>query len=159
MSGAIASRAVLREEIADTLALLAGVARPDTSGSNQSFLTAPASPRPPRSPTALAHRELLQRYGIPDSFPDDLGLKLDGFETALNDKHAGQTAHLGANADLEAVTAEIMQLVRQLDALNRFRFRNDPESLGAWRSARNVAWPAGERQERVPQEGDVRPAA
>ncbi len=155
MSGAIASRAVLREEIADTLALLAGVARPDTSASNQSFLTRARV----AAATALAHRELLQRYGIPDSLPDDLGLKLDGFEAALNDKHAGHTAHVGANADLEAVTAEIMQLVRQLDALNRFRFRNDPESLGAWRSARNVAWPAGERQERVPQEGDVRPAA
>jgi hypothetical protein len=32
--------------------------------------------------------------------------------------------------------------MRQLDALNRFRFRSDAESLAAWKSARDVAWPA-----------------
>jgi hypothetical protein len=40
------------------------------------------------------------------------------------------------------VAAEIMLIVRQLDALNRFRFRKDAESLAAWKSARDVAWPA-----------------
>jgi hypothetical protein len=35
-----------------------------------------------------------------------------------------------------------MLIVRQLDALNRFRFRSDAESLAAWKSARDVAWPA-----------------
>jgi hypothetical protein len=96
---------------------------------------------------------------MPDPFPDDLGRMLGEFEAAINGRHAGQAAHVGAHADLEAVTAEIMQLVRQLDALNQFRFRNDAEALGAWRSARNVPWPAGETQERGTEEGDVRPAA
>jgi hypothetical protein len=109
--------------------------------------------------TAATHRDLFQRYGMPESFPDDLGRMLDEFEAALNDKHAGQAAHVGAHADLEAVTAEVMQLVRQLDALNQFRYRNDAEALGAWRSARNVPWPVGERQERAPEGEDVRPAA
>ncbi|HEX6104849.1 MAG TPA: hypothetical protein VFZ26_04655 [Gemmatimonadales bacterium] len=103
--------------------------------------------------TALAHRELLQRYGMPESFPEDLGRMLDEFEAALNEKHAGRSAHVGAHADLYAVTAEVMGLVRQLDALNRFRFRNDAERLGAWRSARNVAWPAADRRDRPAKEG------
>lgn len=89
-----------------------------------------------------AHRDLLIRYGMPETFLDELGAALDRFEQSLNDKHNGRAAHVGARADLEAVTAEIMLIVRQLDALNRFRFRNDTESLAAWKSARDVAWPA-----------------
>jgi hypothetical protein len=169
VSGAIAVRKVLREEIADTIALLAGLARgaardePELAaalargakGGNQAFLTRGRV----AAATAAAHRELLQRYGMPETFPDELSRMLDEFEAALNEKHAGRAAHVGANADLDAVTDEVMRLVQQLDALNRFRFRDDAEALGAWRSARNVAWPAPERRAPGPQGGDIRPAA
>ena len=57
----------------------------------------------------------------------------------------------------KGVVAEIMDLVRQLDTINRFRFRDDAESLAAWRSARNVAWPVGDKT-REPDKG-VQPAA
>jgi hypothetical protein len=60
----------------------------------------------------------------------------------LNQQHNGRAAQVGAQAELDAVTSEIMLIVRQLDALNRFRFRSDAESLAAWKSAREVAWPA-----------------
>ena len=96
---------------------------------------------------------------MPDTFPEDLGGMLDRFEAALNEKHAGRTAHVGARAELNAVTAEVMQLVGQLDALNRFRFKKDAEAIGAWRSARNVAWPLNDRGEGAPEGGTVRPAA
>ena len=36
-------------------------------------------------------------------------------------KHNGRAAHVGARAELDAVTSEIMLIARQLDALNRFR--------------------------------------
>lgn len=74
-----------------------------------------------------------------------------------HEKHASQSAHVGAHADLEAVTAEVMQLVRQLDALTQYRFRDDPEALGAWRSARNVPWRLASRERG--RGGDVRLAA
>jgi hypothetical protein len=80
--------------------------------SNQSFLTGARV----AVTTAAGYRELLQRYGMPDTFPEDLGGMLDRFEAALNEKHAGRAAHVGARAELDAVTAEIMQLVGQLDA-------------------------------------------
>lgn len=72
---------------------------------------------------------------------------------------AGSTGVLiGARAELVAVTAEVMLIVRQLDALNRFRFRKDAESLAAWKSARDVAWPA--EKEETPVGGDAqKPAA
>jgi hypothetical protein len=77
----------------------------------------------------------------------------------VNEKHAGRAAHTGARAELEAVAAEVMRLVGQLDTLNQFRFRNDAESLGAWRSARNVAWPLPQRDASAPSDGKVQPAA
>ena len=61
----------------------------------------------------------------------------DRYEQALNEQHAGRAAHVGARAELEAVTADIMLIVRQLDALNRFRFRKDAQSLAAWKPTVN----------------------
>jgi hypothetical protein len=154
VNGAVANKEQLRQEIHKTMALLLGLAkpaaredrelslaiiRPDVNGSHQAFLT--------RCRVAVAtgttHKDLLIRYGMPESFLEELGAGLDRFEQALNQKHNGRAAHVGARAELEAVTAEVMLIVRQLDALNRFRFRSDAESLAGWKSARDVAWPAG----------------
>jgi hypothetical protein len=153
VSGAVVNKEQLRLEIHKTIALLAGLAapaakeerelavgiiRPDVNGSHLAFLT--------RSRVAAAtgstHKDLLTRYGMPEGFLDELNAALDRYEQSLNQQHAGRAAHVGARAELEAVTAEIMLIVRQLDALNRFRFRKDAESLAAWKSARDVAWPA-----------------
>jgi hypothetical protein len=153
VSGAVANKEQLRLDIRKTIALLAGLAgpaareerelavgiiRPDVNGSHQAFLT--------RSRVAAAsgstHRDLLIRYGMPEGLLDELNATLDRYEQSLNQQHAGRAAHVGARAELEAVTSDIMLIVRQLDALNRFRFRADAASLAAWKSARDVAWPA-----------------
>jgi hypothetical protein len=118
--------------------LAVGFARPRVKLSHQAFLTRARV----AAANGSAHRDLLIRYGMPETFLDELGVALDRFERALNEKHNGRAAHVGARAELEAVTSEIMLIVRQLDALNRFHFRNDAESLAAWKSARDVAWPA-----------------
>ena len=164
VAGAVASKEQLREEIHTTLGLLAGLAkpaaqeeaelgvgftRPRTKLSHQAFLTRARV----SVANAAAHKEVLVRYGMPENFPAELSAALDHFEQALNEKHAGRAAHVGARADLDAVMAEIMLLIWQLNALNRWRFRQDAESLAAWKSARNVAWPA-------PGSGEVeKPAA
>ena len=169
VDSAVASKEQLREEIHTTLALLVGLAepaahenreftvgifRPSLHASHQAFLT--------RSRVAAAagsaHRDLRIRYGMPETFLEDLGASLDRFEQALNQKHSGRAAHVGARAELEAVTAQVMLTIRQLDALNRFHFRRDAESLAAWKSARDVAWPSQEKEE--PAGGEAqKPAA
>jgi hypothetical protein len=171
VTGAVVNKEQLRLDIHRTIALLAGLAapaareereltvgiiRPDVNGSHQAFLT--------RSRVAAAsgstHQELLTRYGMPDGFLEELNATLDRYEQALNQQHAGRAAHVGARAELEAVAAEIMLIVRQLDALNRFRFRRDAESLAAWKSARDVAWPAPEVKGEPPAAGEAqKPAA
>ena len=48
---------------------------------------------------------------------------------------------LGASADREAVAEEIVERVRLLDGLVKYRFGDNPELMGAWASARNVLGP------------------
>ena len=170
VAGAVVTKEQLREEIYKTLGLLAGLARPAaqeeadlavgfvrprTKLGHQAFLTRARV----AAANGSAHRDLLIRYGMPETFLDELGAALDQFEQALNEKHNGRAAHVGARAELEAVTSEIMLIVRQLDALNRFRFRKDAESLAAWKSARDVAWPLPPEKEAPPVGEEKKPAA
>jgi hypothetical protein len=156
VTGAILARDQLRAQIVTALVMLSGIAqsaskeepelavsiqRPQSGAGSQTFVTRSRVAQA----AAAASEALLERYGMPANFPAELGSMLDQYETIVNDRHAGLTAHVGAAADLTAVTAELMQLVRQLDALNRFRFRVDPELLGAWKSACNMAWPMKEQ--------------
>jgi hypothetical protein len=48
---------------------------------------------------------------------------------------------MGARAKLPAVLHEMMQLLKRLDGINRYRFRDDRELLDAWKLARDVGWP------------------
>jgi hypothetical protein len=152
VSGAVVNKEQLRIDIHKMIALLAGLAhpaareerelavgilRPDPRGSHQAFLTRSRV----AAATGAAHKELLIRYGMTESFPDELNATLDLFEQTLNQQHNGRAAHVGASAELGAVTAELMLIIHQIDALCRFRFRKDAESLAAWKSARDVAWP------------------
>ena len=171
VAGAVANKEQLRHEIQQTVALLAGLARPAAKEEpdlaagvartavqlgHQAFLTRARV----AADTGSAHKELLARYGMPENFLTELGAALDRFEQALNEKHNGRAAHVGARAELEAVAAEIMLIVRQLDALNRFRFRKDAESLAAWKSARDVAWPLPPEKPVPPVAGEAqKPAA
>ncbi len=123
------------------------------NGSHQAFLTRSRV----AAATGATHQELLTRYGMPEGFLDELNAALDRYEQVLNQQHAGRAAHVGARAELEAVTSEIMLIVGQIDALNRFHFRKDAESLAAWKSARDVAWPLPEKS--VPPTGVEKPAA
>jgi hypothetical protein len=63
------------------------------------------------------------------------------------------------------VADEVIQVVKVMNGLNRFRFANDPESLAAWESASNtVATPRPAPEAVTPQNpptagGEGRPAA
>jgi hypothetical protein len=97
---------------------------------------------------------------MPVGFVEELDASLDRYEQALNQQHAGRAAHVGARAELEAVTSEIMLTIRQIDALNRFYFRTNAESLAAWKSARDVAWPLPPEKAAPPVGGEAqKPAA
>jgi hypothetical protein len=74
----------------------------------------------------------------------------------------GRRAHVGAQAELDAIADEVVQVVRLMDGLNRFRFANDPESLAAWDSASNTFGPPRSGGKAAPSEqskGPVETAA
>lgn len=57
---------------------------------------------------------------------------LDQFDAAVERGTGARHAHVGARAELEEVGDEIVQIVRVMDGLNRYRFLNDSERLATW---------------------------
>jgi hypothetical protein len=112
---------------------------PIGSVSHQAFLTGARTIQA----EALARRDVLLKYGMAETLLDDLTGTLNKYEDAVSQAHAGNRARVGASAELDAVMADLMTLVHQLDGMNLYRFRNDPEQRAAWESASNIPWPNG----------------
>ena len=118
---------------------------------------------------AQTRKELLVKYGLADTVFDGFTQALDQFDAAVEEGTQGRRTHIGASAELNALAAEVVQVVNLMDGLNRFRFAKDPEALAAWESASNVVAtprPASEPesgpetpQGPAPAGGEVRPAA
>jgi hypothetical protein len=116
---------------------------------------------------AQSRKEVLVKHGLVEAVLEDLTQALDQFDAAVDSSAEGRAAHVGASAELSAVADEVVQCVKMMDGLNRYRFRRAPELLAAWESVSNVvAAPRsgtvrpGEVPGEVPaQDGDVRPAA
>lgn len=122
---------------------------------------------------AETHKDVLAKYGLSEGVLEVFGQLLDQFDAAIKLGTDGRAAHTGATKQLQALALEAGQIVRAMDARNRYRFKNDQHVLGAWVSASTLASrgstvgsadgsgptpPAGEGS--TPDAGgDVRPAA
>ena len=107
---------------------------------------------------ASADRELFEAKGLSRALLDELTETFNAFEQATIASHDGRSSHVGASADLREVARELVKLVGQLDGLNRFRFRKDPELRAAWESARDVVGPFGTSTLKEPEEGETPPS-
>ena len=90
---------------------------------------------------ATGQKDVLLSRGMPPTLLDDLAGALGGLEKTIESTRAGRRDHVGASADLQTVAAEIKKQVRALDGMVRYRFGDNAELMGAWRSARNVLGP------------------
>ena len=110
---------------------------------------------------AESQKEVLVKHGLVESVLVDLNQSLDQFDAAVDQGTAGRQAHVGASAELNAVADEIVQIVRVMDGLNRYRSAGDGELLAAWESASNIlATPRPDaKPDTAPSGGEVRPAA
>jgi hypothetical protein len=108
-----------------------------------------------------ADKEVLAKYGLADRLLEDLAATLDQFDASVADTNEGRREHVGARAELKAVSDEVMGLVELLDGLNRYRFGGDAEMRAAWESARKVV--TGPQLAEAPvvpaPGGEVKPAA
>jgi len=110
---------------------------PPTNASQRALLTAARG----MLEKATAHKDVLLSRGMPATLLDDLAAALGEIEKTIEATRAGRRGHVGASADLQAVAVEIKKQVRALDGMVRYRFGDNAELMGAWRSARNVLGP------------------
>lgn len=98
-----------------------------------------------RNMVAEVERELnlFLEYGFSDERLAEVKALLTEYDQALEAGDAGRRAHTGARAELEQAADEMMVIVRDLEAMVELRYRDEPEHLTSWRSARNVHWPVG----------------
>lgn len=108
---------------------------------------------------AVARREAFLQHGLPEGLLEELGAQLDRYDASVEQSNAGTRAHVEATAELDEVAAQITALLKQLDGMNQFRFRNDPEKLAGWESARNVPWPVRDTRGVDGDPGAAAPAA
>jgi flagellar biosynthesis/type III secretory pathway ATPase len=113
---------------------------------------------------AQQQKELLVKHGLVAEILDSLGQSLDQFDQAVDRAAEGRRVHIGAAANLEAVSDEIVQIVKVLDGFNRFRFSAEPDLLAGWTAASNVIGPPHPADKPVapaaPTTGDqIKPAA
>jgi hypothetical protein len=83
---------------------------------------------------------------------DSLVEDLKEFDRVMGQGSEGRRVHIAAGVELDVVADEVVEIVRVLDGLNRFRFADDPDLLAAWRAASNVIGPPRTG-------GEIKPAA
>jgi hypothetical protein len=130
---------------------------PDGNWSNEKFRTAARR----MLDDGRGRAELFARYGLAEKLLDDLTAAVDDFDASVVESNEGRREHVGARAELKAVSDEVLRLVETLDGLNRYRFAGNAELRAAWDSARNVlSGPKPKEEPDTPAAGgDVRPAA
>jgi hypothetical protein len=90
---------------------------------------------------AQSRKELLVRYGLLDGTLENLAKALEQFDQAVEQSADARRAHVGASAELDAVTDELVQVSRLMEGISRARFEHDPDALAQWQSASNVIGP------------------
>lgn len=134
---------------------------PSTSATYKTYLTAATA----MLSLAETHRDLMVSKGLKAAALDDARRIVAEFDTATNAVRTGRQDHIGARTDLEVVTTELLEIVRVLDGINRYRFGKDPEALAEWNAAKQVPGPKVGRSSApravttTPKPGDVAPAA
>ena len=86
----------------------------------------------------VAEKEVLVKHGLSDKLLDDLATAVAEYEGSITATNTSREDHIGARAELQQVSDEVVQLVQMMDGINRYRFRGDPHLLVAWEAARHV---------------------
>jgi hypothetical protein len=75
---------------------------------------------------------------MPATFDEDLQDLVDEFAEARQRKHTGQAEQVGGTAGVGDAVRRGMRLARQLDAILKVAYANNPSLLAAWKSALKV---------------------
>ena len=109
---------------------------------------------------AQRQKELLIKHGLVERVLESLVESLQEFDVVVEQGAEGRRVHIGASAELDVVADEVVQIVKAIDGLNRFRFANEPDLIASWKAACNVIGPPRSGEKTAPStEGEVKPAA
>jgi hypothetical protein len=109
---------------------------------------------------AQRQKELLIKHGLVERVLESLVESLQEFDVVVEQGAEGRRVHIGASAELDVVADEVVQIVKAIDGLNRFRFANEPDLLASWKAASNVIGPPRSAEKTPPStEGEIKPAA
>jgi len=75
------------------------------------------------------------KYGLADNFLEELNRDIELFENAFKEKISGKETRVAATVAIDDAIEQGMDAVRQLDAIVKNRFRDDPAKLAVWESA------------------------
>lgn len=87
---------------------------------------------------AAPHKALLVRNGMSDTLLDDLGQRVAELEAATDAARTSRRDHIGARFDFDVVGAELLEDVRVLGGIYRYRFGTDQQLMAEWEVVRQV---------------------
>jgi hypothetical protein len=87
---------------------------------------------------ALAFKAAFLRYEMPADFLEDLAADIAEFEGTSQHQNTGIEHQVSASVGVDTAREQGMNAVRQLDAIVRNKYRNDPATLAAWERARHI---------------------
>ena len=119
---------------------------PDINATNQAFLTSVKA----LLVAAEGQRDLLAKQGLVLTSLDEIRRMVADFEAAGETARTARRDHIGARADLEVIATELVEQVKVLDGITRYRFGKDPEVMVEWKAARQLLG--------LPQNGATPPA-
>ena len=132
--------------VKDQADLAARFKLPSTNSSNTAFLTSVKA----LLAAGEGQREELVKAGMTATLLEDLARMVAEFEEASEAARTARRDHIGARADLQVISAELLEQVQLLDGVTRYRFGNDSELMAEWKAARQILG--------RPQNGEAAPA-
>ena len=107
---------------------------PDGHANHRAFLLAVKS----MLTMAGENKDVLVAEGMSPRLLEDLSRLVGEFETASEAARTARLDHIGARADLEEASRDILEQVQVLDGINRWRFGSEPELLVEWNAAKRL---------------------
>jgi hypothetical protein len=76
--------------------------------------------------------------GLPADFDEQLAERLAAVDTASDTRDSARSERVGGTAGLDAKANEALAIVREMDPILSYQYRNDPALLASWKSACHV---------------------
>jgi hypothetical protein len=87
------------------------------------------------------HKDDFIDYGLPSNFDTQLDAAADAFEATFANVDTAKSTHIAGTADLGSTIRSAMVLIRELDAIVKNAYTNNPGKLAAWVAASHVERP------------------